>query len=61
MTMEQNNWFRGSVTIDEYRVSSKGIRHIRTTVVGEDLKDDRKPGADDPKPRINGDKPDKPE
>ncbi len=59
--MEQNNWFKGSVSIVEYVVSSKGIRHIRTTLVGEKPKDDRKPGADDPKPRKSDDKRDKPE
>ena len=59
--MEQNNWFKGSVSIAEYEVSSKGIRHIRTTLVGEKPKDDRKQGADDPKPRKSDDKPDKPE
>lgn len=59
--MEQNNWFKGSVSIAEYEVSSKGIRHIRTTLVGEKPKDVRKPGADDPKPRKVDDKSDKPE
>lgn len=59
--MKQNNWFKGSVSIAEYVVSSKGIRHIRTTLVGEKPKEDRKPGADKPKPRTSDDKSDKPE
>ena len=59
--MKQNNWFKGSVSIAEYVVSSKGIRHIRTTLVGAKPKDDRKPGADDSKPRKDADKPNKPD
>ena len=57
--MEQNNWFKGTVSIAEYEVSSKGIRHIRTTLVGDKPKDDRKPGAENPKPRKGDDKPGK--
>ena len=59
--MEQNNWLRGSVSIDEYEVSSKGIRLIRTTMAGNKPKDDSKPGADEPKQGKANDKPDKPE
>ena len=59
--MEQNNWLRGSVSIDEYEVSSKGIRHIRTTIAGKKPKDDSKPRADDLKPGKGDNKPDKPD
>lgn len=59
--MEHNNWFKGAVSIVEYEVSSKGIRHIRTTMAGKKPKDDPKPGTDDFKPRTGEDKPDKPE
>ncbi|MCY3832502.1 MAG: hypothetical protein OXG85_05765 [Chloroflexi bacterium] len=59
--MKQNNWLRGSVSIVEYEVSSKGIRHIRTTLTDKRPNHDPKPGADEPKPRKGDDKPDKPE
>ncbi len=59
--MEQNNWLSGSIAITEYRVDSKGIHLIRTTMPGEKPKDDRKPGADDPKRPKGDDKPAKPE
>lgn len=59
--MEQNNWFKGAVTVVEYEVSSNGIRHIRTTMAGNKPKDDPKPSADEPKPRTGDDKPEKPE
>ena len=59
--MEQNNWLRGSVSIDEYAVSSKGIRHIRTTIVGKRTEDNSKPAADDPKPGKSDNKADKSE
>ena len=58
----KSNWtVRSNTPITEYAVDSKGIRHIRTIIPGKKPKDDRKPGADEPKPRNGDDKPDKPE
>lgn len=58
----KSNWSVSNNTpITEYRVDSKGIHLIRTTMPGKKPKDDPKPGADDHKPRKGGDKPVKPE
>ena len=40
--MKQNNWAYSITPIDVYRVSSKGIRHIRTIIPGKKAKDDPK-------------------
>ncbi len=48
--MEQNNWVSSNTPIVEYEVSSKGIRHIRTTFPGKKPKDDSKPSQTDKKP-----------
>ena len=40
--MEQNNWVSSNTPIVEYEVSSKGIRHIRTTIPGKRPKGDSK-------------------
>ena len=58
----KSNWtVRNNTPITEYRVDSKGIHHIRTTMPGEKPKDDSKPGAEDLKRRKGDDKPAKPE
>ncbi len=59
--MKRNNWVTGNTPITEYRVDSKGIHLIRSTMSGEKPKDDPKPRANDPKPGKGGDKPNKPE
>lgn len=59
--MKRNNWVTGNTPITEYRVDSKGIHLIRSTMSGEKPKDDPKPGDADPKPRKGDDKPNKPE
>ncbi len=59
--MEQNNWVTCNTPITEYRVDSKGIHLIRTTMAGKKPKNDPKPGAGEPKSRKSDDKPDKPE
>ena len=59
--MKQNNWAYSAAPIDVYRVSSKGIRHIRTIIPGKKGKDDSKPGAEDLKRPKGDDKPAKPE
>ncbi|MCY4063238.1 MAG: hypothetical protein OXG53_12770 [Chloroflexi bacterium] len=59
--MKRNNWVTGNTPITEYRVDSKGIHLIRSTMSGEKPNDDPKPGADKPKPRKSNDKPNKPE
>ena len=46
----KSNWSVSNNTpITEYEVSSKGIRHIRTTMPGEKPKVPGKPGKDDKK------------
>lgn len=47
--MEQNNWVSSNTPIVEYEVSSKGIRHIRTTFPGKKPKDDSKQAGADKK------------
>ena len=59
--MKQNNWAYSATPIDVYRVSSKGIRLIRTIYPGGKPNEHPKPSADDPKPRKGEDKPHKPE
>ena len=46
----KSNWSVSNNTpITEYEVSSKGIRHIRTIMPGEEPNDSSKPGKDDKK------------
>ena len=47
--MEQNNWVSSNTPIVEYEVSSKGIRHIRTTLPGKKSKDNSKRDGGDKK------------
>lgn len=47
--MKQNNWVTCDTPIDVYRVSSKGIRHIRTIIPGEKAKHEPKPKQDEDK------------
>jgi hypothetical protein len=47
--LEQNNWVSCNTPITEYEVSSKGIRHIRTTIPGKKPKDDSKRASGDKK------------
>lgn len=47
--MKQNNWAHSTTPIDVYRVSSKGIRHIRTIIPGGKPQDKPKPKKDDEK------------
>ena len=44
--MKQNNWVFSNTPIVEYEVSSKGIRHIRTTLPPQPKKDAPKPSKD---------------
>ena len=52
--MKQNNWAYSNTPIDVYRVSSKGIRHVRTIIPSGKPKDE-------PKAKQDEEKPDKPE
>ena len=48
--MKQNNWAYSKTPIDVYRVSSKGIRHIRTIIPNGKPKGEPKPKRGDNKP-----------
>ena len=45
--MKQNNWVTCNTPIVEYEVSSKGIRHIRTTYPDNKPSEKPKPNKDD--------------
>ncbi len=47
--MKRNYTITSNTPIVEYEVSSKGIRHIRTTIPGKKPKDDSKPSKGDKK------------
>lgn len=47
--MKQNNWAHSTTPIDVYRVSSKGIRLIRTIIPGGKSKDESNPKQDEDK------------
>ncbi len=49
--MKQNNWAYSTTPIDVYRVSSKGIRHIRTIIPGGKPTDEPKRKQDEVKRR----------
>ncbi len=47
--MKRNYTITSNTPITEYEVSSKGIRHIRTTLPGKKPKDDSKRASEDKK------------